>query len=54
MGSATLTITNPGTYATGNPSETYALWDFSGDVNALRNYGFSTPPANDTHRHRRA
>jgi hypothetical protein len=45
LGSATLTITNPGTYATGNASETFSLWDFGGDVNALRNYGFSTPPS---------
>lgn len=45
VASATLTLTNPGLYQTGNASETYTLWDFSGDVDALRNYTFGAPPS---------
>lgn len=40
VGQATLTITNPGFYSSTDATETFTLWDFSGDVNALRNYSY--------------
>jgi hypothetical protein len=43
-GSATLTITQPGFYGSADPTETFTLWDFTGDVVALRGYGFANPP----------
>lgn len=44
-GSATLTITSPGFYSTSDATENLSLWNFSGDMNALRSYNFSNPPS---------
>ena len=44
-GSATLTISSPGFYSSADATENYSLWDFSGDMTALRGYGFTTPPS---------
>jgi hypothetical protein len=43
-GSATLTLTQPGFYGSADSTETFALWDFTGDVTALNGYGFANPP----------
>jgi hypothetical protein len=43
-GSATLTLTQPGFYGSADATETFALWDFTGDVTALNGYGFASPP----------
>ena len=43
VASATLTLTNPG-FASGK-SETFTLWDFTGNVTALKGYGFANPPS---------
>ena len=42
--SATLTLTQPGLYGSADPTETFTLWDFTGDVTALKGYGFTNPP----------
>ena len=42
--SATLTLTQPGFYGSADPTETFTLWDFTGDVTALKGYGFTNPP----------
>lgn len=44
-GAATLTITSPGFWGTPDATENFSLWDFTGDVAALRSYGFSNPPS---------
>ena len=44
IGSATLTITMPGSYGSSDASESFSLWDFSGNVNALKNYSYGNPP----------
>lgn len=36
VGSATLTITQPGFYGSADPTETYTLWDYTGSVSALK------------------
>ena len=47
VGSAVLTITSPGFYSSSDATENFALWDFNGDVNALRNYSYpSNQPSN--------
>lgn len=43
VGSATLTITSPGFYGSADDTETYSLWDFTGDVTALKNYKYPSP-----------
>lgn len=45
--SATLTITNPGFYGSTDATETFTLWDFSGDVNALNSYRYPSPQPAD-------
>jgi hypothetical protein len=42
--SATLTLTQPGFYSSADPTETFTLWDFTGDITALKGYGFNNPP----------
>jgi len=42
--SANLTLTQPGFYGSADPTETFTLWDFTGDVTALKGYGFTNPP----------
>ena len=37
---ATLTITQPGFYTSSDASETFTLWNFTGDVNALASYSY--------------
>jgi hypothetical protein len=44
VGSATLTLTQPGFYGSADPTETFTLWDFTGNVTALKGYGFGNPP----------
>lgn len=43
--SATLTFTQPGFYGSPDATENLTLWDFTGDVNALKNYSFVNPPS---------
>lgn len=40
VASATLTITSPGFYGSQDGTESFTLWDFGGDANALRNYSY--------------
>jgi hypothetical protein len=44
VGSATLTLTQPGFYSSADATETLTLWNFSGNVNALNSYSFQNPP----------
>jgi hypothetical protein len=44
VSSATLTLTQPGFYSSADPTETFTLWDFTGNVTALKNYSFSNHP----------
>jgi len=44
VGSATLTLTTPGLYTSSDASETFTLWDFSGNAATLKNYSFANPP----------
>lgn len=44
VASATLTLTQPGFYGSADPTETFTLWDFTGDVNALKGFSFANPP----------
>jgi hypothetical protein len=44
VGSATLTLTQPGFYSSADATETLTLWNYSGNVAALSNYSFQNPP----------
>lgn len=43
ISSATITITAPGFYGSADATESFSLWDFSGDVTALKNYKYPSP-----------
>lgn len=43
--SVTLTLNQPGFYSSADATETFTLWDFTGNVNALKNYSFANPPS---------
>lgn len=45
VGSATLTFTAPGFYSSPDATESLTLWDFTGNLAALKSYSFSNPPS---------
>ena len=45
VASATLTLTNPGFYSSADATESFTLWDFTGNVTALKGYSFANPPS---------